>query len=131
MPPCRILLAEDDDHMRRLMSVALRSDGYVVVEVSNGEAFLEAARRFHEERDPPALVVSDIRMPGMSGLEVVRRLRAWGWTVPIVLVTAFGDDDTLDAASRDGATAVFSKPFDLDDLRTAAVHFLAAGVRPA
>ncbi len=119
-----VLLAEDDPNMRRLMARALRRDGYHVVELDSGASLDAEARRLEALGSVPSLIVSDIRMPGMSGLEVLRRVRALGWEIPIVLVTAFGDEETLNDAARDGATVVFSKPFDLDDLRLACRLFV-------
>ncbi len=120
-----VLIAEDDDEMRYLMTRALRRDGYDVLAVSDADtlaALLEATRS--DGRDPD-LVVSDVRMPGMSGLELVRWLRDRSWPMRTVLVSAFADDDTCTTARRLGVSHVLSKPFDLDDLRTVALHLLA------
>jgi CheY-like chemotaxis protein len=119
----QILLAEDDTSMRRLMARALRRDNHRVVELESGPSLEAESLRLHGLGATPSLIVSDIRLPGMSGLEVLRRVRALGWSIPVVLVTAFGDEETLNAAARLGATLVFSKPFELDDLRIAARIF--------
>ncbi len=119
----RILIAEDDDEMRRLLVRALSRDGYEVVAVAAGQPLLHALTSGAGPRQF-ALVISDLRMPGMSGLEVVRELRARGSRLPVLLMTAFGGEDTLIEARKLEVTAVFAKPFDVDDLRTAVLHFL-------
>jgi CheY-like chemotaxis protein len=115
----RILLAEDDVEMRRVLIEALRQDHYEIIEVDSGVALLDQVTRAKTQAELPALIVSDVRMPGMSGLAVVGAIRARGFRIPIILITAFSTEDTLNEAFRVGATAVLSKPFDLDDLRAA------------
>jgi CheY-like chemotaxis protein len=96
---------------------------------------LEAVSQARDRAELPALIVSDVRMPGMSGLRVVEAIRRWGLRMPIILITAFGSEETLNEAFQLGATAVLSKPFDIDDLRAAVCCLLptpeAAPSRPA
>jgi CheY-like chemotaxis protein len=120
----RIVLAEDNHAMRRLMARALDGDGYELVEAANGLDLVEELRRARNMGTVPALIVSDIHLPGCSGLAVLRAIRSWGWRVPMILVTAFGSDEMLDEAFRLDATAVLMKPFDLDDLRSAVTCFM-------
>ena len=124
--PARILLAEDDAEMRSMLSTALRSDGYEVVEASSGSDLLEEISMllFRGEAIPADLIVSDERMPGLLGSEVLAGLRRARWPTPFVLITGFGDDDTHREAFRLGASAVFDKPFDLDELRRTVVELL-------
>jgi DNA-binding NtrC family response regulator len=70
------------------------------------------------------LIISDVRMPGVSGLDVLATLRREDWSTPVILMTAFGDLETRAEARRLGAKALFDKPFDVDDLRTAVSWFL-------
>jgi CheY-like chemotaxis protein len=118
--PKRVLVAEDDREMRRLIVDALRKDGYEVVEVPDGGRMLVRITDecFRATSPTIDLIVSDVRMPICSGLEIVRAIRDSGWTVPVILMTAFGDDETRDRAAEMDAV-LFDKPFDLDDLRTA------------
>jgi len=113
----RVLLAEDDPEMRQLMAWALRKDGYQVEEVGDGDELLRSLGTVGtEEGARPDVIVSDIRMPGCTGLEVLERLRREHQTLPVVLVTAFGDRETHSHAERLGAQ-LLDKPFSLDDLR--------------
>ena len=115
--PC-VLLAEDDREMRMLLAAALRQAGYDVVEALDGVDLLDCIAWVVERRPDwsETVLVSDVRMPAMGGLEVLARLRSMGWPGPIILITAFGDEATHDLARRLGATHVLDKPFDLDVL---------------
>lgn len=124
----RILLVEDDFELRSMLAHALRREGYAVVEAGHGDEALEwlgpgvldgVARRL------PALVVSDIRMPYFSGLEIVQCLQLTRRKVPVVLITGFGDPDTHRLARALGASLVLDKPFDLEDLLGAVRALLA------
>jgi CheY-like chemotaxis protein len=125
----RVLLAEDDREMRRLLASTLRKEHCEVLEAGNG---LELAELIALERSPsntgPAidLIISDVRMPGRSGLEVLTVLRRNDRETPVILITAFGEPDTHAEAYRLGALAVFNKPFDIDDLRTMVVSMREA-----
>lgn len=120
----KILLAEDQPVMRELVARTLRGAGYDVVEVQDGDAlWRELADPRPDEDNPraPDLVISDIRMPGLDGLEVLARIRQRAPTTPVILMTAFGDPLTLLRAMDLGASWVFSKPFDLKQLVVAAI----------
>lgn len=126
--PARILVAEDDTEMRALLADALRRDGYEVVEAHHGAELMQLlAKRLHEsgEIESVDLVISDVRMPGWSGLEILEALRGARARVPVILITAFGDADVHARAEDLDAYVVFDKPFDVDDLRTAVVHALS------
>lgn len=112
-----VIVAEDDDDFRALLSESLETDGFRVTGVSNGVALIEALRVVHGGYDPPAVVISDDRMPGARGLDVLRQVRRWGWDLPLVLITGFGDPSTVVEAEQFGLR-VMHKPFDLDDIRT-------------
>jgi CheY-like chemotaxis protein len=124
----RILVAEDDEEMRRLVTDALRDDGYEVVELADGGRLLVdiAARlKAEPEGDDIDLIVSDIRMPICTGLQILEALRQAHWHTPVILMTAFGDGATRRQAESLRAV-LFDKPFDLDDLRTAVANMLPA-----
>jgi len=114
----RILVAEDDDDMRTLIAGSLRSQGYVVTECNNGIQLLDHLASFllRQEPDVYDLVISDIRMPGVTGLEVLKGLDGCVNAPPIVLITAFGDEQTHASAAQCGAAAIFDKPFEIDAL---------------
>lgn len=124
-PAPLVLLAEDDDEMRYLMTRALRRDGYDVLAAADGLALSSALQAARIHGREPDLIVSDVRMPGMSGLELLAWLRREQCAVRTVLVSAFADEDTVDQAQKLGVAHILSKPFDLDDLRTVVLHLIS------
>ena len=112
-----VLVAEDDDELRRLMVDVLNRDGYHVIAVADGaELFEFMIDALCGSRTEPDVIVSDIRMPGFSGLDVLKHLRTADAHAPVVLITAFPTDETRRRAQELGAVALLDKPFDLDDL---------------
>jgi CheY-like chemotaxis protein len=111
----RVLLAEDDDEMRQLLSSTLRVEGYQITECAHGVKLawlLETPSTGSVQ--PYDIVVSDIRMPGLTALEVMEGLRSQNWP-PVILITAFGDAETHETARKLGAVAVLDKPFEMGD----------------
>jgi DNA-binding response OmpR family regulator len=113
------LLAEDDPELRGLLAEALRRDGHLVMEVSNGVILDDVIRELAGQSPDHAreIVISDVRMPGRNGLAVLESHRGRAWCPPFVFMTGFSDADVRDEAHRLGAAAVIEKPFDMDDLR--------------
>ena len=120
--PARLLLAEDDFELRELLACVLRADGHEVVEARDGnELWQLLSDQSSDVAGPFALVVSDVRMPGLTAFDVLSRLQRAVAETPVILITAFGDQTTHLRALRLGASRVFDKPFDCDELREA-VH---------
>lgn len=121
-----ILLVEDDRAVARVVTASLKAHGYGVVAVATGADALERV-----EHDSPDLVLLDLGLPDVDGIEVCRRLRGWS-TVPIVVVTAEGADDRKVEALDDGADDYVTKPFSMPELlariRVALRHHRMAGV---
>jgi DNA-binding NtrC family response regulator len=113
------LVAEDDDDMRRLVVQTLRDEGFHVVAAKSGWELLGhiADRMLARGGHPLDLIVTDVRMHGVTGLEVLAGLREHDWATPVILMTAFGDRELHAEARRLGALAVVDKPFELDALR--------------
>lgn len=122
----RVLVAEDDQALREMIAARLRADGCHVVQVGNGDDALDLITSIELGAGARSLdlVVIDVRMPGMSGLEVVRVLRSWRWTTPVLFVTAYPDDKLLREATALDAH-VLAKPFVLAKLSEAASATLA------
>lgn len=115
----RLLLAEDDDEMRLLLEQVFTNEGYEVAAVEDGfelEDYLKACSP-RGSLPPPDVIVSDIRMPGLTALEVITRLKCHHGR--LILITAFGDAKAHAEGLRLGATLVLDKPVDIDVLRSA------------
>jgi CheY-like chemotaxis protein len=132
MKPPLILVAEDDADVRRLVATTLRVDGYSVIEARDGTDLIEhigSALLFGSirgELDPVGLVISDIRMPGRDGLEILAHLRRSEIGVPVILMTAYPDAAVRGRAERLGVDAFLGKPFEIDDLRDLVHEVLVA-----
>ena len=117
--PVRVLVAEDNAALRDVVCRALRRAGYEVIEAGDGVECVGYAQPWTfrgQPIEPPDVIVSDIRMPGWSGLELLTTVRDAGLRMPVILITAFGAADTHAAAGRLGATLVLDKPFEVDTL---------------
>lgn len=119
------VVADDDTDLRSLVATTLEHAGFEVIEAADGDRLLAVLRAAAAANRRPALIVSDVHMPGQSGLTVLRRLRAWLPDVPVVMVTGSGDASTHAKARRLGAVAVLNKPFDLGALRRMAAALIA------
>jgi CheY-like chemotaxis protein len=114
----RVLVADDDDAMRTTVAFTLDDEGYDTIEASSGLEVLRllaAAENGGRGSAGFDLIVMDIRMPGLSGLDTVRRLRGRACRTPVVLMTAFATPETEDAADR-LRVPLLSKPFPLSEL---------------
>ncbi|MEU2779729.1 response regulator transcription factor [Streptomyces sp. NPDC007162] len=101
----RVLLIEDDRAVREGVTLALRRRGHEVTAVATGEDGLERVRSFR-----PDVVVLDLMLPGLPGLDVCRRVRALDQTLPIVMATARGDDEDIVVGLEAGADDYVVKP---------------------
>ncbi|HEX4350346.1 MAG TPA: sigma-54 dependent transcriptional regulator, partial [Verrucomicrobiae bacterium] len=109
--PPRILVVDDDPGQRSLLESFLRSQNFEVVLADSGERALELLPGGNF-----SMMISDVRMPGLSGLETLRRVRPQFPELPVLLVTAYADIRDAVIAMRDGALNYLAKPIDLDEL---------------
>jgi CheY-like chemotaxis protein len=111
-PRERILVVEDDGPSRQVMVDLLAGEGYSIDEAEDGyEALWLAARQ------EPDLVLSDLSMPGLDGVELTRRIHSFARDLPVILTTGLEDtQDFITAAQAYGAVACLKKPMSLDEL---------------
>jgi DNA-binding response OmpR family regulator len=109
--PTKILLIEDDIKLAQFIEMELSCEGYEVKIAHNGLDGLTQARQF-----PPDIIILDWMMPGLSGVEICRRLRSTGSKVPIILVTARDDISDRVAGLDAGADDYVIKPFSIEEL---------------
>jgi len=105
----KILVIDDDKLMREGLAALLKSAGQTVLEASNGKEGLETALA-----EKPDLVVTDVRMPKMTGLEMIAELRedTWGKSVSVIILTNDESNDSINQALQSGVTTYFSKSLD-------------------
>jgi two-component system, LuxR family, response regulator FixJ len=113
-----VCIVDDDASLRRSLRNLLTSVGLRVETYPSAEAFLESVHR-----DDVGCLVLDLRMAGMNGLELLRHLAATGSRIPVIILTAHGDDEARRRSLQAGAVALLEKPFQsatlLDALRAA------------
>jgi two-component system response regulator PilR (NtrC family) len=108
----RILVVDDERSMRELLAIVLRREGYDVMLAETGRAAVDAL-----EKGPVDLLISDIKMPDMSGVDVLRAAKQIDQDILGIMITAFASTDTAVEAMRLGACDYLSKPFDIDLLK--------------
>ena len=110
--PNRLLIVDDDRGIVDLLTMQLRSGGYEIACAFGGEEALE-----HIVRHAPDLILLDIAMPGVSGLDILTYVREHGLSIAVIMMTAFGSQDVAVDALRRGADNYLIKPFGLDEIR--------------
>jgi DNA-binding NtrC family response regulator len=114
-----ILVVDDEPSQRKLLGGFLESRGFRSEEAASGEAALEKIRQ-----SPPAMVLLDVRLPGISGIEVLGEIRKFAGDLPVLLITAYADLRQAVAAMKSGADDYLAKPIDLEELETAITETL-------
>ena len=110
--PPRILVVDDEQSLREMLRIVLRRDGYEVTVASCGKEAIELLRR-----EPIDLLLSDIRMPDITGVDVLRAAKEQNRDIVAFMMTAYASTDTAVEAMRLGAVDYFTKPFSMDELR--------------
>ena len=109
-----ILVVDDKIENRELISFHLIESGYKVITAESGQAALEAIRL-----ENPNLVLLDIKMPGMNGIETLKKIKAMAPSIPVAMVTAVWDEEEAKKAMEAGAFEYITKPIDFEYLKLA------------
>lgn len=107
----RILVAEDDRNANKLIGAVLRKDGHEILSAADGQEALTILENEHVD-----LIVSDVMMPHMDGMELVSQLREANWDMPVLMLTARQDSETLHDSFLIGADDYLTKPADMKEL---------------
>jgi two-component system response regulator AtoC len=118
----RVRIADDEELIRKSLVKLLRAEGYEVDAVGTAAEVLESVRR-----DPPQILILDLRLPDGSGIELLPRLKALAPELEVVVITAFGDLSTAVEAMRQGATDFLKKPYEMHEI-VLAIERLRAGI---
>ncbi len=116
----RVLIIEDDKHIHEFMAVSLQKSNYMVL-----SAYSATEGMFMFSSHKPDLVLLDLRMPGMGGLEALRRIRSSSLKTSVIIITAFGTVDAAVEAMKLGAVDFLQKPFSPQELRSLVERVLA------
>jgi FixJ family two-component response regulator len=106
-----ISVVDDDESMREAIRGLMKSLGYTAVAFASAEEFLSSC-----QIPRTSCLITDVQMPGITGLELHHRLLAAGKIIPTILITAYPDDSARERALGDGVVSYLSKPFDENDL---------------
>ena len=118
----KILIIDDDDQLRKSFEKLLSEEGYTVSSAASGESGLEII-----QSRSPDLVIADIRLPGISGLEVYRAIRKLDPKLPVIIMTAYGTTETAIEATKMGAFDYILKPFEVPEMLAVIKQALDAG----
>ncbi len=107
-----ILIVDDQYGIRILLNEVLKKEGYETLQAANGPEALKLAKE-----NNPDLVLLDMKIPGMDGIEILKRMKAHNPDTRAIIMTAYGELDMIQEAKNIGAIMHVPKPFDIDDIR--------------
>jgi two-component system, response regulator, stage 0 sporulation protein F len=115
----KILIVDDQFGIRILLNEVLQKEGYQTFQAANGVQALEIA-----DKHSPDLVLLDMKIPGMDGIEILKRMKKKNQDIRVIIMTAYGELDMIQEAKDLGALTHFAKPFDIDDIRQAVRQYI-------
>jgi two-component system, response regulator, stage 0 sporulation protein F len=110
----KILIVDDQFGIRILLNEVFQKEGYQTFQAANGIQALDILKK-HD----PDLVLLDMKIPGMDGIEILKRMKVIDPDIRVIIMTAYGELDMIQEAKDLGALTHFAKPFDIDDIRAA------------
>ncbi|MDN3018107.1 response regulator [Neobacillus drentensis] len=110
----KILIVDDQFGIRILLNEVFQKEGYQTFQAANGVQALDIVTK-HD----PDLVLLDMKIPGMDGIEILKRMKVIDPDIRVIIMTAYGELDMIQEAKDLGAITHFAKPFDIDDIRAA------------
>ncbi len=115
----KILIVDDQYGIRVLLCEVFQAEGYLTYQAANGKQALSIAKE-HQ----PDLVLLDMKIPGMDGIEILKRLKSLDEHIQVMMMTAYGELDLIEEVMRLGALTHFTKPFDIEELREKVKSYL-------
>ncbi len=106
-----IVVIDDDNNLRNMLDIVLKKEGYDVISFNNGYEFLKQLKRLK-----PVLVISDIKMPDINGIDLLRHIKDVKYDLPVIMITAYKSTSDAVEAMKFGAEDYIIKPFDIDEL---------------
>jgi two-component system response regulator (stage 0 sporulation protein F) len=108
----KILIVDDQYGIRILLTEVLQKEGYTTFQAANGFQAIDITKE-----QAPDLVLLDMKIPGMDGIEILKRLKQHDEAIKVIIMTAYGELDMIQEAKDLGALTHFAKPFDIDEIR--------------
>ncbi|MEF2248690.1 MULTISPECIES: response regulator [unclassified Paenibacillus] len=108
----KVLIVDDQNGIRVLLVEVFSNEDYETFQAANGKIALEIV-----QRESPDLVLLDMKIPGMDGLEILKHIKAINPHIKVIMMTAYGELDMIKEATDLGALMHFTKPFDIDEMR--------------
>jgi two-component system, response regulator, stage 0 sporulation protein F len=115
----KILIVDDQYGIRILLNEVFQKEGYETHQAASGYQALEIL-----EKNAPDLVLLDMKIPGMDGIEILKRMKVIDQDIRVIIMTAYGELDMIQEAKDLGALIHFAKPFDIDEIRDAVKKYL-------
>ncbi|MDE8563903.1 response regulator [Anoxybacillus rupiensis] len=116
----KLLIVDDQYGIRILLNEVFQREGYTTFQAANGIQALEIVQK-HQ----PDLVLLDMKIPGMDGIEILKRIKAMNESIKVIIMTAYGELDMIQETKDLGAIMHFAKPFDIDELREAVKKYIS------
>jgi two-component system, response regulator, stage 0 sporulation protein F len=110
----KVLIVDDQFGIRILLNEVFQKEGYNTFQAANGIQALDIVKKHS-----PDLVLLDMKIPGMDGIEILKRMKVIDPDIRVIIMTAYGELDMIQEAKDLGAITHFAKPFDIDDIRAA------------
>ena len=120
----KLLIVDDQNGIRILLVEVFSSEGYQTFQASNGKLALDIVKQ-----ESPDLVLLDMKIPGMDGLEILKRIKKIDSKIKVIMMTAYGELYMIQEAKATGALMHFTKPFDIDELRIVVEEQFAGGAQ--
>lgn len=117
----KVLIVDDQFGIRILLNEVLHKEGYDTFQAANGVQALDIVTNHS-----PDLVLLDMKIPGMDGIEILKRMKQIDADIRVIIMTAYGELDMIQEAKNLGAITHFAKPFDIDDIRKAVREHITA-----
>ncbi|GIN90825.1 sporulation initiation phosphotransferase F [Siminovitchia terrae] len=115
----KVLIVDDQFGIRTLLNEVLQKEGYEIFQAANGLQALSVTEQY-----APDLVLLDMKIPGMDGLEILKKMKEINSDIKVIIMTAYGELDLIEQTKKLGALAHFSKPFDIEEIRSAVKNYL-------
>ena len=110
--PLKVLVVDDQPNVRFLLTVIIEEEGHKIFTAQNGKEAVEMVSSLY-----PDLIFMDVRMPVMGGLDALKKIKMISPRTEVVMMTAYGAEDTIDTALQQGALTCIAKPFDIEEIK--------------